>query len=152
MSLASRSPLPVSSLPLWWPVLVDQTTGAVDHALIRCELRTRLRFAAPRSTSAMLAYLFGKARAQRRDVIAKAEAEHSFQARRAAERAAFEAEAQETARRCNYDTALLNGFVARYAFGSLAETHRAPAARKLYRRALAIAIEHHNTPALEAAE
>jgi hypothetical protein len=152
MSLASRRPLPVSSLPLWWPALVDQTTGVVDRALIRSELRARLRFAAPRSTSAMLAYLFGKARAQRRDVIAKAEAEYSFQARRAAERAAFEAEALDTAQRRNFDTALLNGFVARYAFGSLADTQRAPAAIKLYRRALAIAIEHHNTPALIAAE
>lgn len=148
MSLASRTPL---SGPASFPVLVTRD-GQLDRAAIRHQMATRWKGPAAWSASKVLAELFAKVRLQRKWALARLEENAAIKARIAEEDAALETEAQDIALRCGYDTGHLSFQESRYRFGSLADTNRAPQMRRLYGRALSIAIEHHSEPVAMAAE
>jgi hypothetical protein len=142
MSLASRQPY-TSTIPASWPTLVDRRTGRVDRAALRGALRaaTRRPFS-PQPVAATLADLMQRVRLQRKWAAYDIASDADAKVRADAERAALETEAQQTAERCNFNTGFLHARLSAYQFGSLADAHRAPSARRLYRRALDIAIDH----------
>lgn len=153
MSTASRQPYQ-SSVPASWPKLVDRSTGAIDRAALRAELRSRWQGPCAWPFSRTLAVTFQKVRLQRRWALEDIEETKAIRERIAAERAALEQQARQIAERCGFDAGHIRFQRDRYSFGSLAENYEAPQMRRLYARALDIALEHHDAPvlALAAAE
>ena len=156
MSIASRKPRdPARSSVASHPVLVCDMTGRIDLAAVRREVRSRTRCAALvfRWPAALaLADTFQKVRLQRRWALARIKERAEDAARAQAERAALDTEAEEAARRHRHNVSALSFQLARYQFGTLADTARAPHQRRVYRRAIEIACAHASEPSLAAAE
>src|SRR6185295_3121972 len=129
MSIASRKPRdPARSSVASHPVLVCEMTGRIDLAAVRREVRSRTRCAALvfRWPAALaLADTFQKVRLQRRWALARIKERAEDAARAQAERAALDTEAEQAARRHGDNVSALTFQLARYQFGTLADTARA---------------------------
>ncbi len=142
MSIASRKPRdPARSSAASHPALVCAATGRIDVAAVRREVRSLTRCALPFRWPAAqaLADTFQKVRLQRRWALATIRERADDAARADAARAALEVDAEEAAQRHGDNVSALSFQLARYQFGSLADTDRAPHQRRVYRRAIEIA-------------
>lgn len=141
MSIASRKPRdPARSSTASHPPLVCDQTGQVDFVAVRREVRTRCRSPVFRwPATEALADTFQKVRLQRGWALTRIRERADDAARMEAARAALEAEADAAARRHGDNVSALSFQFARYRFGSLADTDRAPHQRRVYRRAIEIA-------------
>lgn len=155
MSIASRAPRNLALAgTASHPVLVCDATGRIDRIAVRAEVRSRTRCAPPFrwTLSQALADTFQKVRLQRRWALARIHERSEDAARKEAERAALDHEADAAARRHGDDVSALSFQLARYQFGTLADTWNAPHQRRVYRRAIEIACARSAADGLEAAE
>jgi hypothetical protein len=152
MSRPSRDLPPISvTSPASCPPLIDSATARIDRARLRAELRYLTGVCGWAHHDALV-LLMQKARLQltwARQHIAERAAEA---ARLAEHEAALEAQAQAVAARHDHDVAVLTAQLARWQFGSLSHSFRAPHERAVYRRAVAIACERAEVAWREAAE
>lgn len=143
MSLSSRRPRdPAIHTPASYPVLVDPRTAKVDIAAVRQEIRKRTRAQGVWRwpVSAALADVFGKVRLQRRWALNAIERRKDEAERAAVAEIAFNA-AVDAALLKFTSPSVLRFQLTRYQFGALADTADAPHLRRVYRRALDIAID-----------
>jgi hypothetical protein len=155
MSIASRQPRdPARCSVASHPILVCDTSGRVDRAAVRREVRSRTRCALPFRwpVAQALADTFQKVRLQRRWALARIKERVEDTARANAERAALDTEAEEAARRHGDNVSALAFQLSRYQFGTLADTEPAPRQRRIYRRAIEIVCARTGGQALQAAE
>jgi hypothetical protein len=152
MSRASRDLPPISATsPASSPPLIDAATARIDRRRLRAELRYLTGRCGWTHRDALIR-LMQKARLQlkwaRRDIADRTREG----AGSAAREAALETQAQAAAARHRYDVTALTAQLARWQFGSLSHSFRAPHERTVYRRAVAIACERAEVAWREAAE
>src|SRR5262245_33566981 len=126
MSRASRDLPPISATrPASCPPLIDPATARLDRARLRTELRYLTGRCGWRHRDALV-LLMQKTRLQlswARQHIAERAADDT---RIAAQEAALETQAQGLAARHGYDVTVLTAQLARWRFGSLSHSFRAP--------------------------